>query len=404
MLPNDASQITEQDLQRLVDDRVAESRSLEFKSALPRPIQADGLNQDEFREEIASFANDGPGHLVLGIDEEAGIAEEVAGFEVEDPDAVIRHLDQLIGDGIDPPYRQHRIQAVVLGDGRVAFAIWCPRSYAAPHRVGQKGSVPARGAAGKYPMRMHQVREMVIGDTERYQRIEAWRRRRIQCIDAAVTGRPAADLTLGEQLVPAGLVRGCAVVAHLVPRSAFGRPESLALPHAPHIYEQFPTLGGRAGSCRVNLEGAIVSVAAPAGLCRAYTQVHRSGSVEGVWVCDQQVNGAAILPLTSIASMIRDKSPRWMRSLDSLGATGPFLLMLSLVGTAGAVCPEQAPIIMDPIPAERAAYVLHPIEITFPFADAGIELRPLFDNLWQAFGFETCQHYDIAGNWRDLTR
>lgn len=57
-------EITEADLQRLVEDRVEENRQLEYKRDIPGTSDAD---KREFVRDVVSFSNSAGGHIIFGI-------------------------------------------------------------------------------------------------------------------------------------------------------------------------------------------------------------------------------------------------------------------------------------------------------------------------------------------------
>jgi predicted HTH transcriptional regulator len=62
--------IEENDLQALVDNQVAESKTIEYKESLPG--NADG-DKKEFLADVSSFANASGGDLIYGMREQSGV-------------------------------------------------------------------------------------------------------------------------------------------------------------------------------------------------------------------------------------------------------------------------------------------------------------------------------------------
>src|SRR5215213_11170147 len=91
--------ITEDHLQSLIDDQVAELRIIEYKRKVP------GTSHEEKREflaDVCSFANAAGGDLVYGMTENGGMPRELPGFETSDIDGEINGLENSIRDGIGP--------------------------------------------------------------------------------------------------------------------------------------------------------------------------------------------------------------------------------------------------------------------------------------------------------------
>jgi predicted HTH transcriptional regulator len=67
MINKDIDQITEEDLQVLIDNAVSESKIIEYKQLLPGKNDPD---TKEFLADISSFANASGGDLIYGVVEE----------------------------------------------------------------------------------------------------------------------------------------------------------------------------------------------------------------------------------------------------------------------------------------------------------------------------------------------
>jgi len=74
MIPKPIEAITTADIQSLIDNQVAENRSMEYKEALP------GNSDDEKKEflaDLSSFANAGGGDIIYGLVESEGLPVRV---------------------------------------------------------------------------------------------------------------------------------------------------------------------------------------------------------------------------------------------------------------------------------------------------------------------------------------
>jgi len=67
--------ITEEDLQSLITNGVAEGRTIDYKRDLPGNSDGD---KKEFLADVSSFANTGGGDLVFGMDEAGGLPTRIA--------------------------------------------------------------------------------------------------------------------------------------------------------------------------------------------------------------------------------------------------------------------------------------------------------------------------------------
>lgn len=83
--------VTEADLQALMDGQLAESRVLDYKRDRIGNSQSD---RQEFLADVTSFANAAGGHLILGVEEAKGIPTSIPGIECDDPDSESLRLEQ----------------------------------------------------------------------------------------------------------------------------------------------------------------------------------------------------------------------------------------------------------------------------------------------------------------------
>src|SRR5436305_13591780 len=86
------------DLQALVDDSVAESRDIEFKTVVGKT----DADRREFLADVSSFANATGGDLLVGVKTKDGIAESFAQIAATAADGEILRLENMVRDGLDP--------------------------------------------------------------------------------------------------------------------------------------------------------------------------------------------------------------------------------------------------------------------------------------------------------------
>src|ERR1700752_1975983 len=103
--------IQEDDLQALIDNKVQESKTIEYKESLPSNSPED---KREFLADVSSFANAAGGHLIYGIREESGIPVELCSLQNIDADAQILRLENIIRDCIEPRIPGVQMQAIPL--------------------------------------------------------------------------------------------------------------------------------------------------------------------------------------------------------------------------------------------------------------------------------------------------
>jgi predicted HTH transcriptional regulator len=182
-------EICERDLQALVDTGVPEGHTIEYKSAMY------GHNDDqvkEFLKDASSFANTHGGHLLIGIEEEAGVASRIAPIRGVDIDAEIARLENLLRDGLEPRILGIRVRAVPVSPTDSVIVVRVPRSWNPPHRVSARNwnRVFARNSAGAHEMSMEELRASFTMAATAYDRARAFRSERLAGIDAGDTPIP----------------------------------------------------------------------------------------------------------------------------------------------------------------------------------------------------------------------
>ena len=150
-------QITESDLQALIDNEVAEGKTLDYKEKSSGNSDAD---KKEFLYDVSSFANASGGHLIFGVTEDKGIAIKIDGVQTNDIDKEILRLDNILRDGISPRIPAIRIQPIQLRNNNYVIIIDIPRSFALPHMVTYKNSSRfySRNSGGKYQLDVDEIR------------------------------------------------------------------------------------------------------------------------------------------------------------------------------------------------------------------------------------------------------
>jgi hypothetical protein len=203
--------ITEDHLQALIDNQVAELRAIEYKRELPG--KTDGPKK-EFLADVCSFANTSGGDLMYGITESDGTPRELVGVNADNVDAEISGLESSIRDGIAPRIQGIRTQRVRLENGNHVLVIRVPRSFSRPHVVTYKNhwKFYARSSNGKHQMDVGEVRRAFVLSENVADRIRAFRAERLGRVVSGDTPMP---------------IEGPSVVLHVVPISAFDSPTSV---------------------------------------------------------------------------------------------------------------------------------------------------------------------------------
>jgi hypothetical protein len=283
---------------------------------------------------------------------------------------------------------------VPLASGASVLLIRVPRSWNGPHRVilGGHGHFYARNSAGSYQMDVPQLRSAFLLSQSVADRIRDFREQRLAQI--------------GANAGPVPLVQGALAVFHVAPLSAF--TEASGWGRLQLTREQAYAFGpvDRSGrAARNNFDGYCI-FSGTEGSATQYSQVFRSGIVEYV-IAYNYVDEQSKKPLLLghwIEDMCLGATETFSAVLGRHSIDPPFYLMLSLLGVKGYKFdtgdwgqnrdrwPDRDNMFFPEVAVEDLP------------VDAPSLLQPVFDLLFQAFGYEQSTSYDDNGNFRRQRR
>jgi len=371
-------QITEPHLLGLIENKVSERKSIDYKQALPG--NSDGDRKD-FLADVSSLANSSGGHLVYGMREAAGLPIELCGLEVDDPDATVAALDNRIRDGIKPRIPGVVVWPVRLESGRVAVVIRVPRSFASPHMVTYRGSSRffARTSNGKSQLDVEEIRAAFLLSDKTADRIRDFRLDRIAKIRADDT--------------PVPLVQGAKIALHVVPLAAFSSLAQINLQSVGVVSNELLLipLGLAAGwGGRFNLEGYVRYTSSRDNHCASnYLQIFRNGAIETVdtSLASHSPAGGHLQGANLEADVI-EKLGYYVSSLKLLGADVPFAVMISLLGVKGyTMGPQETARIHGVGRFDRDVVLVSEVLLESFDTDIGRLMKQPFDVMWNAAGW-----------------
>lgn len=405
------AEIDESDLQALLDNQVAEGKTVEYKSVLPG--NADGVKK-EFLADVSSFANAAGGDLVYGIREEAGLPVELCGLQIDDVDAEILRLENCIQTGLAPRLPRIETQAIPLDaeDKRYAIILRVYKSFASPHMVIFKNDSKffTRTSRGKSQLEVSELRSAFLFSESIGERIRAFRTERLSRISSGVE-------------IPAPLIEeDPKLVLHLIPLNAFSTGESFdlkplydgvkgRLAEPLSVFDGEPTV-----RMRFNIDGFVCSTRTEYNATTdfGYTQVFRNGIVETVDTSLLMINAWNRKQGYSNADPESFSGERYERKLvvavkrylelqNFLGSNPPFFVMVSFLGVKGYKIALQRSIhhIAEyTSEIDRNNLIIPEVMIEDFDVNVASALRPIFDAVWNAAGSDSSSNYDETGKFR----
>jgi hypothetical protein len=379
--------ITEEDLNALVDGGVPEGLTIDYKRDTYGKSDAD---KREFLKDISSFANTIGGHLVIGVVDVDALPTQIVGLPGVDIDTELQRLESMAASGLEPRI-QIRMGRVMLANGTSAIVIRVPQSWIAPHRVAAQdyNRFFKRNSSGCYQPSVDELRNMFNANNDLATRVQTFRDQRIALIRGGGLWRALKE-------------NGQAIL-HVLPTSSFAGQHVVDLAAAVNSRSLFDPLEVPSHlPLRYNLDGAVTERGNPE--MAGYTQLFRDGRIEstkGNLLLSTKYGPSIAAPPLELACMLTLR--RLMAGLRLMDVPPPFAISLSLIGCESACYQTRVFEWADERPAP-----LHRSVVTLPVGqinsygdhaviDAG--LRPAFDALWNAAGFPHAQWFNAAGEW-----
>jgi hypothetical protein len=383
--------VVPEDLQALIGNSIAEARDIEFKSTVGKS----DADRREFLADVSSFANATGGDLIIGINENSGVADSFAPIAPDAADAEILRLESIIRDGLDPRIPGVETRAVLTPDGNgVVLVIRIPRSFAAPHMVtlGNLSRFYSRNSAGKHQLDVTEIRAAFAFSDSARAALRAFRTERL--------GR----LVAGDTPVP--LPPNPKTVVHLVPLTAADPAIQIDATQAMDDQDNFRPLYGSAWNRRINFDGALSYAPwGDAAWAAGYTQLFRSGAVEGAeafMLRRRDGDRPHAIPSYSFEEKLIAALRFYLRLLARLSVAPPYLLGLSLLDVRGlemGVSQSHSSVFDPTYPIDRDELILPELLVSDPAAPSEAILKPAFDAVWQAAGWPGSLNYDDDGKW-----
>jgi hypothetical protein len=375
------------DLDQFVQQKWPEGKSIDYKR------DAYG-NRDEDKKEllkdVSSFANTIGGDILIGVDEDKGVPVGIQGVPLVDVDKEKLRLEGIIRQGLEPRI-DFGIHHVTMPSGSFVLIIRVKESLLFPHRVvyqGKFGEFWGRSSAGKFSMDTDELRRAFTLSDSIYEQIKGFRQERVNRIKS------------GE--FPMSMVRGSKLVLHLIPVTSFRSRTVFDIPTLQSTNSFLRPISAHSWDYRLNMDGQM-AFSIDNGLCYSYTQLFRNGIVELVLseiVREDKECGRFLRTIAYEKELLGDKQAfeKILNLLSHLEIVPPICCFLSLTDVRGVHIPRPNRIREEFRVIDREDLMLPEQIIT----DINIEpreiLRPLFDLVWNAAGFERSLNFDLKGN------
>lgn len=374
------------DLNNLVQNAVLEGKTIEYKDQLPGNTDSE---RKEFLADISSFANASGGDLIFGIMTEQGTPKTVAGGSVANIDAEKLKYEEIIRNGLEPRIN-FAIHTVSVDTKNIVFIFRMNKSWQSPHRVIYKGhdKFYSRNSAGKYPLDTSELKIAFNLTNTIVEQISKFKMDRISQL--------VSDNT------PIPFYEGGKIVLHLIPIESFNPEHKVNLDTATKDIAKLEPIYSSGWNNRINLEGILSYSGGRTDKSHSYVQLYRNGIIEAVEGLMLSPNDEKrYIPSIAYERELLKYLCIYLKLLKELSINPPIVIFLTLIGVEGfemavdrtGLWPEKH------YKIDRNVLQLPENLIDSYDTEPKDILRPMFDLIWNACGYEHSYNFDEKGNW-----
>jgi len=378
--------ITRDDLQILIDNRIAENKELEYKNytfTYGKLTRLADQQKNKLVKEIVAFANTIGGTIIMGIQENEDRIPTIisgVGFSIKDFDEWLSSFRQLILSRIRPHIHGVDCIPVELSEDNIAIVIFVPKSYSRPHSFwdGNKDEFFMRYANGITYMDIDDLRKAFVYSSILQDKIEQFRRNRISMI--------LANECVGN------LGNDAKLVIHLIPEWSFEIGNNIDLEQIESNPYLTP-ISSDSYSSRYNADGyCIFRTNGQEDILNTYTQVFRNGIIEIVEIrLISNYKKGQVYDWYKLQEKIITTLERYGMIIEDLKVPKPWHLSASLLNAKGYVVGGEWIGISYPIERD----IINSIEgICTEDLSIKVALKPVLDSMSNAFGYSKSGYFE----------
>jgi Schlafen, AlbA_2 len=397
MIPKRFEDIEYSDLEALLNNQVAEGKTIEYKQVIPSNADSDKV---KFLAGVSAFANTIGGDFIIGIEAEDGIPLKLSGLNFTSEDAEILRLEQMLLTGVEPRLPSFSIRGDIQSPtGEKFILVRVNRSWIAPHKVRANEKFYGRNSKGKYPMDVSELRTAFMLTEQISERIRNFYQQRVNKINK-------------NEEIPVLLREGGKMILHLLPLVSFTTSTEFDVIELSKKM-QFSPISSTGWDKRINLDGVVVARNFDTSVI-SYTQAFRNGCIEAV-IClswsDDDKDYSVRYKEEQIIKALSD----YIEFYLDLEIELPIYVFLTLINVKDykfhldddfrninevrfIMRGENKPVI------DRNNLIIPEITINNYESSPAEILRPAFNLIWNSVGFARDFNYDNNGKWIENLR
>jgi hypothetical protein len=191
------------------------------------------------------------------------------------------------------------------------------------------------------------------------------------------------------------------MVFHLIPISAFSTSKTHdVIPIYEKDFHRLPLIGFTRWDRRLNLDGVVTFSNEEGKLKKAYTQLYRSGIIEVVSVFEFKDKNGYFITSHDFEKYLILATQVYLKLLCDLEIEPPIYVFLTLAGVLNYRFAVGNRFPRGSSPLDRDVLSIPEVVINSYDSEPHTILRPIFDMVWNCFGFERSFNYDEKGDWK----
>jgi hypothetical protein len=387
--------INEDDIKRLQDNAIAETKLLDYKLELK--IGSDE-EKKEFLADITAMANTEGGLIIYGIEEgkdgtgkSTGIASKIVGISVPNKDKLLQQIEDTIRSNTDPKITTIGVSFIKV-EGVDIFLLGVSKFISLPHMMTYKSSNKyyKRRNTGKYLVDSNELYELFMNNFLIKDRANNFVKERI------------TEIRNGGLFPNLDLVGS--FFLHIVPIGHIGNNLIDIVPLRNTEFLQLkmrPLMSGGGWDHNFNLDG-FMAYSAYDKKVHSFTQLFRDGILEfytsHFHSTDEpnkdifKINGAYI------EQLVVESITNSFEIYTEFKIEGPYAIFINLFDTEkGILIGDNRLMHYRASKIGRSNIFLPSIIIKSSRIDLWGELKPIFDILWQSGGYRKSPYYKDDG-------
>lgn len=399
MISKKIEEISLDDIKLLIDNSICESKTLEYKRELT--IGSDN-DKKEFLADISSFANSIGGDIIIGLeeDEKEKVPTNICGISYQNEDSLIRQVESLIRDSIQPIILNIQFRLLQLENSKGILIIRIPQSLISPHRVEYKnsGKFYNRNNKGKYPMDVNELRLAFNSGIDLSKKIEDFKMNRYYNLISNKSNLLTSNSPI--------------LVVHYIPISAFNN--SLQLFSISDIKEAIresnSSAFGNTNRNTITIDG--ISINYNQFEEKSLANFKNNGIIEkatiNLFEKDFDLPGIApkfvvncIFSEALLNTIIQDFN-EMKKYYKFLGITSPIIISYAFLNAIDYTIPSMRAIYHVLGKIDREILCINDLYIDNFNKETETILKPVFDAIWNACGYEKCPAFDDEENYIGL--